>query len=443
VNASQDIQFLFSQAATVSEPLEIPLSYRSVVEIPNASGSVIQGVRVFRAGAFKDSLGRATKWSSAQLDQMIQNFNSLASQGIFKNVPVRKNHSKNVDDVVGYIQKLYRDTEQFLVADIEFTDPAGLEKWRNKTFRARSLEVGVYETNDGAKFYPSVLGLAFVDIPAVEGLYSQENEPALFNQFLVVDGNKEINPMDPLAQWIASGKTPESWVAAVNYSAWMQNAEYAQAIASWERDASYAQALADHFAQARALGVDPQPNPVPQPQPDPNQPQPPNQPNPVPPQAMPAFQLATGEMTHDYSRVQNRLLELEQFRIETINGGRAEYVRDLAKAGKLAQTQVESEVTFAQGLSDEQWNHYRITRDAQPTMSLFNQYGETVNESGTGSSSVPAGMMGFQSTGTPGLDVDTAREIVENHKRTGKSAEFIKDSASYKFLAAQNQAPSV
>lgn len=134
-------------------------------------GQRITGIRVFRAGKFKNSDGVESKWSVADLKAMVSNFHELRGNGILPHIPVRENHSRDIRSVVGYFADL-RVEGQFLVADLDLTEPDAQQRYARGTYRARSLEVGGYETNDGEVYYPTVMGLAFCDIPAVEGLYA-------------------------------------------------------------------------------------------------------------------------------------------------------------------------------------------------------------------------------------------------------------------------------
>lgn len=138
--------------------------------------TVVHDVPVFKAATFKDSMGIQRTWTTDHLAQMVFHFDMLRSRGILPNVPHRADHWGGVDNICGYIVGL-RVADDLLLADLEFTDPDRLEKLRNGTYRSRSLEVGMYETNNEEVYYPVVIGLAFVDLPAVEGLYSSGNSP--------------------------------------------------------------------------------------------------------------------------------------------------------------------------------------------------------------------------------------------------------------------------
>jgi hypothetical protein len=134
--------------------------------------TVVESVQVFKTGTFKDSWGDQQTWTQTHIEQMALHFRLLKDAGVFPDVPVRNDHSFSVTDVIGYFEDLRVDGD-FLVADLEFTDSTALEKFDNGTYRSRSIEIGLYETNDGQTYYPVVMGLAFVDIPAVEGLHGR------------------------------------------------------------------------------------------------------------------------------------------------------------------------------------------------------------------------------------------------------------------------------
>ena len=137
--------------------------------------TIVKSVQIFKTGTFRDSWGDQQTWTHAHLHQMVLHFDLLKSSGAFPNVPVRNDHSFSVTDIIGYIEALRVDGD-YLNADLEFTDATALEKFDNGTYRSRSIEIGLYETNNGETYYPVVMGLAFVDIPAVEGLHDRTKD---------------------------------------------------------------------------------------------------------------------------------------------------------------------------------------------------------------------------------------------------------------------------
>ena len=139
--------------------------------LPKSDGNVVRGLPVFKAGKVKDSTGRQHDWTVADLDLCVENFKALRESGRFPNVPVRANHGRDVKEVGGYYLDVRREGDK-LLADIEFTEPDMKAKYDRGTYRSRSIELGAYESNDGEIVFPAVMGLAFCDIPAVEGLFS-------------------------------------------------------------------------------------------------------------------------------------------------------------------------------------------------------------------------------------------------------------------------------
>lgn len=134
--------------------------------------TLIEGIEIFRVGTFRDSMGDQMTWELEHLHQMVANFDLLREKQIFVNAPVREDHSFTVTKVIGYIDKLYVKDDK-LLADVTITEPEGAEKIARTTYRSVSNEVGLYETNDGAMYWPVVYGFAYVDLAAVEGLHSK------------------------------------------------------------------------------------------------------------------------------------------------------------------------------------------------------------------------------------------------------------------------------
>lgn len=144
---------------------------------------ILKRVPLFHSGEFSDSMGYERTWEEIHIHQMAANFAALKDTGIFPNVPVRKDHPSFVgnilDNVVGYHRNLYverltnkADGQEYMyiLGDLEIIDKDAQEKYLNGLWRSRSAEIGVYQTNNKAEFWPTFMGVAFVDIPAVEGL---------------------------------------------------------------------------------------------------------------------------------------------------------------------------------------------------------------------------------------------------------------------------------
>lgn len=131
---------------------------------------IVHGKKIFRAGTFKDSLGIEHTWTTDDLDKMVGHFHLLRTNAALVGVPLRVDHSFSARDLVGWISDVYRLGE-FLYGDLHFTEWSAYVKWENGTYEPVSSEIAAYETNAGETFHPTLIGVAFVDIPAVEGLY--------------------------------------------------------------------------------------------------------------------------------------------------------------------------------------------------------------------------------------------------------------------------------
>ena len=132
-------------------------------------GNIVRDIEILRTGTFRDTFGRKFSYSEGDLDEIVANFYELRQSGSFPNVPVRLNHNRDVMSVAGYITELRRVGDR-LVADQEFTEPHALEMLRNGTLRERSIEAGPFKTVDGTLYKNVLLGVAWVDIGAVDKL---------------------------------------------------------------------------------------------------------------------------------------------------------------------------------------------------------------------------------------------------------------------------------
>lgn len=400
----------FKYAAATLAPLRVVPSdaayYAHQVSDSGSGTKIVHGLRVFRTGTFTDMYGRTRTWESIHLDQMVAHFHLLRENGILPNVPVRIDHTLSMADVVGYIVNLYRDSTDidFLSADVEFTEPDAFAQWERGTLRNRSLEIGEYEANTGASYSPSVLGLAFVDLPAVEGLYAKNPQPAILSRYSHFVADKEAHNVD-----ITDPRWPEAARYAQALLDWEKAANYAQALVDWESAANYAQALVD-------------------------QGNPPAPPAPTPPAGLPApharpaaynFRVG-GQTVTDPTQVQAHIDTLEAFRQETTNLSRRTFIEDLAKGGKIAATQVEAMSALSLTMSHEQYEAFRATYEAAPSTSLFAAHGAQP-EPTPGSGNPTPGSLN---------EKDQHREVLIQLRRSGMPDEKIKTTKSYKSYVA-------
>ena len=150
----------------------------------------IKGKPIFRSGGFADSEGFEHEWEALHITQMYDHFSLLSGRGVFEDVPVRKGHpdrgglfggeSRNrMDELVGYITGVTAEerknpadgnTYTYLLADLEIIHEDAQKHVKSGLWRNMSAEIGPYVTNNNAEYWPCIMGVAYVDIPAVEGL---------------------------------------------------------------------------------------------------------------------------------------------------------------------------------------------------------------------------------------------------------------------------------
>lgn len=339
-------------------------------EGPNG-GTLIEGMPVFRAGTFKDSRGIQATWEPEHLEQMVFNFNLLHDRGIFPNVPVRDGHKElfgNGGTVIGYVVKISHDQDSGrLLADFELTDPAAVEKLDNKTFRARSAEVGMYETNDEALYYPVFMGFAFVDIGAVEGLYSKENPQ---DGFVVLTDSKEHD---------VSGTQPGKEAVAFTLAT------------GSESDPAKVQAYITSL-ETKVAGIKP-----------------------------PTVFKVNGVEESDHSKVMAHIAALEGAATEAVEKGRKDFVAALATdagGNKITQPQVEGLTEVALGLDDAAFEKFRAAYDAAPSHPITGRHAQQP----TPGEPTPKG--------DEPSELDILEEQVAQHRRSGMpEAELVKLSS--------------
>lgn len=303
-------------ATAYDSPVTYFSSQRSGTSSRAADGDIltVTGLKVFRVGSFKDSKGRRHTIAAADLDQMVDNFTKLREDGIFVDVPVRADHSDSVSSLAGYFTAL-RHEGDFLVCDIEFTEPDHAAKYERGTYRSRSLEVATYEDNDGNRYSPVVQGLAFVDLPAVEGLFTRQRGAGE-----IVDPKETVVPTENLPEpaTFRMRGVPTTDIAVVQ---------------------SYIDELEARPATA----------PV-------------------------KFRMGGVEET-DPAKIQTSIDAYEAAFTTMRTDGRAEFVKALATAGKITAPQVDDLTAHVQTLNDEQYASFSKFYDAAPGSGLFQKHG--------------------------------------------------------------------
>lgn len=369
----------------------------------DTGNTIVEGLKIFKAGSFADSMGFRRTWEKEHLAQMIFHHNLLKENGIFQHVPWREDHSFSMAKVIGYLENP-RVEDIFLLGDLRITEEWALAKWESGTYRARSLEVGAYETNDEAFYWPTIMGVAFVDIGAVEGLHSQNKSPkdkafASFSLTMQDEGETSVSgenkdnqggtpPADPNAGGQGGGTTPPADPNAGG-------------------NGGGTTPPADPNAGGGAGGTTP-----------------PADPNAQHGRQVPgahAFRV-NGATTQDYSAVQAHIDTLEGFRKETGEAHRKDFVSSLASQNKIMATQVDSLTEVALGLTDEAFAKFKESYGAAPGAPLFSNHGQ-------------------QGGGSPTPNAqDDEREVLEArvkmHRQAGMSQENIEKTESFKKLQA-------
>jgi len=355
-----------------------------------ASGSlIIERMPVFKSGTFKDSMGTQATWEPEHLEQMVFNFGMLKERGTLPNVPVRNQHRSlfgGGGEVIGYILALHHDQESGrLLADFEVTEPDAAGKIQRGTFRARSAEIGMYETNDEALYWPVFMGFAFVDIPAVEGLYNkaQAESPS---EFIIM--------------------TEEDAPVADDKNKGDDKAPAAPAAPAAEPQTEPATPPAEPAAPA-APAAEPQEHGAP---------------------SAGAFQFKVkGAPTTDFAAVQRHIDALETAQVEQVQNSRREYVTGLARDRKITQPQVEGLQSLVSTMTDEQYESFRTAYSVAPAQPLLDVH------AGGGTEVTPSS--------EENEEVATLRETIAMHQRSGIPQEQIEKMPSFirlKALEAQN-----
>lgn len=296
------------------------------IEMQSDGTGIIKDVPVFKAGTFRDSWGDQHTWTAEHLQQMCDNFDLLKARLIFPDVPVRQDHTSSIERVIGYFESVRTDGS-FLYADLHVTEPTALDKLARGTYRSRSLEVGMFVANDESAYWPTVFGVAYVDIPAVEGLHGKPNSKTSYFSMAPTEGD---SPM-------SGTPTPT--------------------------DLAPAKPNADHNHSI----TPPAPAPVA-----------------TPPAPAATFRINGGEV-NDFAKVQAHIDTLEQFAKDTQDAGRKDFVNGLSRDKKIVATQVEAMTKFALGLSAEQYAEWAKTYEGAPATPLLAKHGAT------GDGSIPAG----------------------------------------------------
>jgi hypothetical protein len=367
--------------------IEGRFSFAADVLDVDADEMVVRDMKVFRVGTFTDMFGRTRDWTADDLDLAVENFRLLRDRNIVPNVPVKADHSMSVKDIGGYFLDVRREGK-YLVADVEFTDEAMYEKYRKKTFRNRSLEIGQYVTNDGEAYNPVVLGLAFVDLPAVEGLYHLSTGDTMTT-------NTDPNPTTEES----TTEEPTTEATATEEPTTEETEEQPPAAEATEQPAE--PPAQETAPEPELVGAHGRPF---------------------------AFRV-NGAAVHDYAAVQAHIDTLETSLNEAVTSSRVEFIDKLAHNRAITGPQAEQFRKLVPEMNADQFAMFKAGFEV-----------------GTDGGETPPNLFGRHDLGDGGGDgaptdarahrVTVLRETVANHKRLGKSEEQIQQLQSWKELQA-------
>ena len=297
-------------------------SITSVLEAPAGdlgTDMIVRDVKVFKVGAFRNSRGQRNEWTADRLQRAVDNFNSLRRNRILPDVPIRLDHTKSMRDVVGYFHELRFDGT-YLLADILFTKKSAYDEYQDGHLRNVSLEIGQYETNDEVLYDDVVQGLAFVDIPAVEGLHQRPTGEETM-------GTKNETPETP------DPETPDPVVPEPDPAA-------------------------------------PEPAPA-VPEPDPA----------VSDYGRPVVEIfrINGLDVSDHAAVQAHISSLEKFMADTRSATRNSFVDDLVRRNVITNPQVEAFRAHVATLTDDQFTAFRTLHEGMPANNLFGKHDTTTS----------------------------------------------------------------
>lgn len=311
-----------------------PKQYKKETE--HGTATVFEGVAVFRSGTFADSMGYENTWESIHLQQMVDNWKHLGESGVFANVPVRDGHPGWIINgqagngkVVGWHTNLRVEELEaphdgakyhYLLADYEILDEDAANNIAKGLWRNRSSEIGAYRTNNQSEHWPVYMGVAYVDIPAVEGLnFSSPKAGPMGPQVYVMFDSKEKNV----------GDTPP---------------------AAPQQGASQPGGTQQHGAPAAP--------------------------------AQPQVFTVNGQPTSDFAVVQAHIASLEAFRTETTKANRENFVTALAAQNKIPAPQLDAYKKHVGDLTPEQYESFRALHGDMEVPALLGQHAAPASNEG-------------------------------------------------------------
>lgn len=353
---------------------------------------VLLGQPVFRSGEFADSMGREHLWEDIHIQTMASNFNLLKETNTFADVPIRVDHpgfmgGAVMGSVIGYHENVVTEKRvspvdgveyTYLLADLHIIKAEAQQDILNGLFRNRSAEIGPYVSNNKAEYWPTYQGVAYVDIPAVEGLKQYSKGPTTPDTFSILMEEKMTgSTVDP------SKIAPAAQPSATPFAFSLPGVSGGNAITT---DFSKVQELLNtQFGKIN-------------------------------------------ELTADIAQRDTRIATLEAFEKETRDEARISFAKGLVASNKVLASDEDETIEFCKGLTPEAFASYAKLMGNAPENPVLGNYGSPNPQY-----SAPGAT---QRTEANEKDDRMAilRGQVEMHQRAGKTQEQIKQFKSYKEL---------
>ncbi|UTN91173.1 capsid maturation protease [Gordonia phage PokyPuppy] len=369
-------------------------------QVDNKSGDggkvealIIEGKPIFRSGTFSDSMGIEHTWETLHMNQMVDHASLLSSRGIFEDVPVRKGHPdwgglfsdpvrNAMDELIGYMGNFRTEervnpadgqTYTYLLADLEILEETAIKNIKSGLWRNVSAEISTFVTNGNAEYWPVMYGVAYVDIPAVEGLKAQHSKAA--NQFsIILEEDMGATPNNP------NPPVPDETGGSEN-----QNQ----------------QGSSNHSAPA--------------------------------PTQQTAFAFSIGgKQTTNFSEVQAHIntietenVSLNQFKRESVEAGRAAFVKSLVESNRVPASEEQKFLDYAKKQDDESFAEWKSMMEAIPVMGIATPQGAGFSQSHEQTNQTDA----------KAERIDVLKSIVSAHKLGNRmTTAQIMEQSSYKEL---------
>lgn len=305
---------------------------------------IVEGKAIFRSGTFSDSNGIEHTWEPLHINQMVDHAALLSSREIFSDVPVRKGHPdwgglfsdpvrNAMDELIGYMSNFRSEdrvnpadgnTYTYLLADLEILEESAIKNIKSGLWRNVSAEISTYVTNGNAEYWPVMYGVAYVDIPAVEGLKAQHSKAADKFSIILEDNMTITTPSAP----DASKDKSENGKGAPPAGPSGVSSPHSFSIGG-KQTSDYA-----------------------------------------------AVQAHINGLESSNAALTQKNADLEQFKGESIEASKVAFVKSLVAENKIPAASEEAYVNYAKSLTDQaQYDAWKGLEEAKPVMAILQPQG--------------------------------------------------------------------